>query len=54
MLELLPRYPARRLRAAAGFMSPAQNGTLVPLTAVTKMTASTMPLSSTMPARFPP
>ena len=35
MLELLPQYQTQRRRPCATFMSPASNGTLVPLSAVT-------------------
>ena len=45
--------PARCLRAATGSMSPAPDGTLVPLTAVTTITTGTMPLSDQPSGQMP-
>ncbi len=52
ILELLPRYQ-RDASALDRLYITAANGTLVPLTAVTKMTASTVPLSVNHAGQIP-
>ena len=52
VMELLPRFQ-RDASALQRLYVTAQNGTLVPLTAVTKMTASTVPLSVNHAGQIP-
>ncbi len=52
VMELLPRFQ-RDASALGRLYVTAQNGTLVPITAVTKMTASTVPLSVNHAGQIP-
>ena len=53
IMELLPRYQRDASALDRLYITGAGNGTLVPLTAVTKMTASTVPLSVNHAGQIP-